>query len=132
MRRLPMPASSERPADVNLTPMLDVVFILLIFFVVVAAFIDEFGIEVDPPTSQGPLTPDQSIAVFIDADSQIRIGERFIDPRVLRALFTRERTGKPYVSVVIDADPRSRHKRLVQVMDASRAAGIYKISMAET
>ena len=123
--------SEERENEINLTPMLDVVFIMLIFFIVTASFIKESGIDVNKPEiSTPPDDTNASILVAIDEHSEIWIEGRMIDPRAVRANLERLHAENPEGTVVIQADERSFNNTLVQVMDASRQAGLYKISLA--
>lgn len=122
---------SEPRSQVDLTPMLDVVFIMLIFFVVTAVFVREDGIDVSPPNdSAEPNTVEESIVIDIDADSRIWIGLRSVDERAVRANVERLSVERPDSKVVIRANPRSNNRTLVRVMDASRAAGVYDIALA--
>ena len=124
---MPQAASNE----VDLTPMLDVVFIMLIFFIVTASFIKEVGLDVSR-ANDGPVSHPKSpgILVTIDQDSLLWIDQRMIDPRAMRANIQQLHAESPDASVIILADKRSSNKALVQVMDASRQAGVYDISMA--
>ena len=130
-REITIVLDEEKENEINLTPMLDVVFIMLIFFIVTASFIKESGIDVNKPeaTTQDPVS-DASILIAIDENSDIWIERRQIDPRALRANIERLHAENPQGSVVIQADKRSFNNTLVQVMDASRQAGVYKISLA--
>jgi len=120
--------------EINLTPMLDVVFIMLIFFIVTASFIKEAGIDVNRPDA--PITEtkpeDANILVAITSNDEIWIDRRLIDPRAVRANIERLHAENPKGSVVIQADRRSTNKMLVTVMDASRRAGVYNISLADS
>jgi len=120
--------------EINLTPMLDVVFIMLIFFIVTASFIKEAGIDVNRPDA--PMTqskPEESnILVMINSNDEIWIDRRLIDPRAVRANIERMHAENPEGSVVIQANKSSTNKMLVQVMDAARQAGVYNISIADT
>lgn len=121
----------EARDDIDLTPMLDIVFIMLIFFLVVASFTSEYGLDLNQ--SEGPPIPlavNENILVTIGADNLVRIGERLIDPRAIRANIERLRAGNPGAAVIIRADKQSANKTLVQVMDASRQAGVYELSLA--
>ena len=121
----------ETQSDINLTPMLDVVFIMLIFFLVVASFIREDGLDLNQSDATAvPPTTDENILISIEQDNLIWIGERLIDPRAIRANIKRMVAENPTATVVIQADKRSANKTLVQVMDASRQAGVYEISLA--
>ena len=125
--------ADEDESEINLTPMLDVVFIMLIFFIVTASFIREAGIDVNRPDA--PMTEskpeDANILVLIDANDDIWIERRIIDPRAVRANIERLHAENPDGSVVIQANKRSTNKMLVWVMDASRSAGVYNISIAD-
>ena len=123
----------EEENEINLTPMLDVVFIMLIFFIVTASFIKEAGIDVNRPDA--PVTeskPEEAnILVMISANDEIFIDRRLIDPRAVRANIERLHAENPEGSVVIQADNKSSNKVLVEVMDSSRSAGVYNISIAD-
>jgi len=117
--------------EINLTPMLDVVFIMLIFFIVTASFIKEAGIDVnrpDAPTAER--VEDANILIAISATDEIWIDRRLIDPRAVRANIERLHAENPKGSVVIQADKKSTNETLVTVMDASRAAGVFNVSLA--
>ncbi|MBT8091805.1 MAG: biopolymer transporter ExbD [Gammaproteobacteria bacterium] len=126
--------ADEDENEINLTPMLDVVFIMLIFFIVTASFIKEAGIDVNRPDA--PVTEskpeDANILVVINANDEIWIDRRLIDPRALRANIERLHAENPQGSVVIKADKKSTNKMLVTVMDSSRSAGVYNISIADS
>lgn len=124
-------AESHGDDEINLTPMLDVVFIMLIFFIVTASFIKETGIDVSRPDADNfSDVENPSILVAITENNEIWIDRRMIDPRAVRANIERLRSDNPDGSVVILADKRSHNNTLVQIMDAARAAGIYDISIA--
>ena len=119
--------------EINLTPMLDVVFIMLIFFIVTASFIKEAGIDVnrpDAPLSEVP-PEDSNILIQISANNEILIDRRSIDPRAVRANIKRLHAENPNGSVVIQPNKKSSNKMLIVVMDASRQAGVYGISIAD-
>ena len=120
-----------RDNSVNLTPMLDVVFILLIFFIVTATFVRETGIDVNKPEANpADIVENATILVAITDNNEIWIDRRMIDPRRVRANIERLRAKHPDGMVVIRADKKSHNMTLVQVMDAARQAGIYNITMA--
>ncbi|MDH3549541.1 MAG: biopolymer transporter ExbD [Gammaproteobacteria bacterium] len=124
----------EEESEINLTPMLDVVFIMLIFFIVTASFIKEAGIDVNRPDA--PVTEskpeDANILVLINANDEIWIERRLIDPRAVRANIERMHAENPEGSVVIQANNKSTNKILVEVMDSARSAGVYNISIADS
>ncbi len=118
-------------SEVNLTPMLDVVFIMLIFFIVTASFVKEAGIEITrPPAATAVRQERGNIMVAITANDQIWIDRRPVDPRFVRANIERLHAENPQGSVVIQADKDSKNGLLVQVMDAARLAGIKSVSLA--
>ncbi len=123
----------EEESSIDLTPMLDVVFIMLIFFIVTASFVKESGLDVNRPDA--PVTEskpeDANILVAIRPNDELWIDRRLIDPRALRANIERLHAENPKGSVVIMADPKSTNKMLVTVMDSARQAGVYNISIAD-
>jgi len=123
----------EEENEINLTPMLDVVFIMLIFFIVTASFIKEAGIDVNRPDAPLTETPPEeaNILIVISANDEILIDRRSIDPRAVRANIERLHAENPTGSVVIQPSKRSTNKMLVTIMDASRLAGVYSISIAD-
>ncbi len=131
MRQNRFQLEEEDEAEVNLTPMLDVVFIMLIFFIVTASFVKEAGIDVNRPNAATAERKEKgNILVAISADNQIWSDRRQVDPRALRANIERMHAENPLGSVVIQADQESKHKLLVQVMDAARLAGVKDVSIA--
>ena len=125
--------AEEEENEINLTPMLDVVFIMLIFFIVTATFIKEAGIQVErPDTSTADTQDDAAILIAISEIDEIWIDRQKRDPRVIRSIIERLHAENPQGSVVIQTHPRSSNKMLVTVMDASRQAGVYSISLADS
>ncbi len=121
----------EEESEVNLTPMLDVVFIMLIFFIVTASFVKEAGIDISrPPAATAERKERGNILVAITDNDQIWIDRRQVDPRALRANIERLHAENPQGSVVIQADKQSKNGLLVQVMDAARLAGVTNVSLA--
>jgi biopolymer transport protein ExbD len=132
MRQPNLPDIAKDDEDeINLTPMLDVVFIMLIFFIVTASFIKETGIDVSRPEAQrADPVENAAILVAISDKNEIWIDGRMIDPRAVRANIERLRSENPEGAVVIQADKQSNNNTLVQVMNSAREAGIYDISLA--
>jgi len=126
-------AEEEEQNEINLTPMLDVVFIMLIFFIVTASFVKEAGLDVNRPDAPTQTTPPEeaNILVMIDANDDIWIDRRLIDPRAVKANIARLHAENPNGSVVIQPNKRSTNKMLVTVMDAARDAGVFEISLAD-
>ena len=124
----------QEESSIDLTPMLDVVFIMLIFFIVTASFIKEAGIDVNRPDAPITETPPEeaNILVVVDANNDIFIDRRHIDPRAVRANIERLHAENPTSSVVIQPSKKSANKMLVAIMDASRQAGVFSISIADS
>ena len=124
-------AGEEGKAEINLTPMLDVVFIMLIFFIVTASFIKEAGIDANRPDAQPTEIPvEPNILVAISAANEIWINRRRVDPRAVRANIERLHAENPEGSVIIQADKRAYTETLVGVMDAARQADVFDVSIA--
>ncbi len=123
--------SDEEEQEINITPMLDVVFIMLIFFIVTASFVKESGIDVNKPQAQTSQPKEKAnILIAIDASGGIWIDRRRVDPRAVRANIERLHAENPQGTVVIQADEEARTGVLVQVMDAARLAGVYDVAIA--
>ena len=121
----------EEEATIDMTPMLDVVFIMLIFFIVTASFVKEAGIDVNRPEAATAVKKDRAnILIAISDKNEIWINKRRIDARAVQANIERLRAENPQGSVVIQADKKATTETLIKVMDASRAAGAYDVSIA--
>ena len=121
----------EEENEINLTPMLDVVFIMLIFFIVTATFIKEAGIQVErPDTVTADSQDDASILIAISPNDEIWIDRQERDPRALRSVIERLHAENPKGSIVIQADEESTHEMLVIVMEAAKAAGVTNVAIA--
>jgi biopolymer transport protein ExbD len=119
-------------AEINITPMLDIVFIMLIFFIVTTSFVSEFGVDVNRPTN-APIQEqdlDQVIAVRIDENDQIFVKERLVDVRAVRANIESGLALQPAAAVVVIADRLADAGLLVRVVDQARVAGAQKVSLA--
>lgn len=118
-------------AEVNLTPMLDVVFILLIFFIVTTSFVRESGIDVDPPQAATAIPQSQSsILIAISPEGDIWMDRQPVSLAALGPAVARMQAENPLSSVVIQADKASRSGRLVEVMDRLRQAGVERMALA--
>lgn len=130
MRRLNRQADEPQ---IDLTPMLDVVFIMLIFFIVTTSFVRETGIDVNRPTANTVETKSKgNIMVSITPDGDIWIDKRRIDLRAVQANIQRIKAKYPQSSVIIQSDRDAKTGLLVKVMDQIRMAGIHNISIAAT
>ena len=125
MRRVLAPQYQE-DSEIDLTPMLDVVFIMLIFFIVTASFVNESGLGVSrPPVSDQP-PPDTANTNIV-----FRVSEgRDIDFRAVRANIERLHAENPDAPVVVQPHPESTTNTMIQVMDSARQAGVYNVSIA--
>lgn len=116
--------SAHEEENIDLTPMLDVVFILLIFFIVTASFVKEAGVEVNRPTAASTEKKESAnIMIGVTATGEVWIDKRKIDPRAVRANVERLLAENPQGSVVIQADVESRTGILVKVLDQAKLAG---------
>ena len=121
----------EEEATIDMTPMLDVVFIMLIFFIVTASFVKEAGIDVNRPEAATAVKKDRAnILIAITDKGEIWINKRRIDVRAVQANIERLHAENPQGTVVIQADKKATTDTLIKVMDASRAAGVYDVSNA--
>ena len=122
--------SDADEAQIDLTPMLDVVFIMLIFFIVVASFLKEAGIEVNrPEANNNPPNPDAtSISVTITGDDQIWMENRRIDIRAARANIARLLASDPEQSFSVKTEPGASAGVLIEVADAAREAGVKQVN----
>ena len=130
MRRIAQ-SEAEEESEINITPLIDIVFIMLIFFIVTATFVKETGIDVNKPDAPTATVKNKAnILIAIDASDNIWIERRRIDPRSVRPNIERLHAENPQGSVVIQADKKSTNEMLVLVMDASRSAGVFNIALA--
>ena len=131
MRRTTNRTSNDQISDIDMTPMLDIVFIMLIFFIVTTSFVKESGIDVNRPTAQTAEKKEQGhIIVSIKSNGEIWIDKRAVDIRAVRANVSRLHAENPLGSVIIAADRDTKTHVLVQVMDQIRLAGITNASIA--
>jgi len=131
MRRSIVAATEEEETEINLTPMLDVVFIMLIFFIVTASFVKEAGIEVRrPEAEQAEAKKKANMLVAISPKNEIWIDRKETDPRAVQTVLERMKAENPEGSLVIQADKEAYTETLVLVMDAARQAKIERVSIA--
>ena len=124
--------STDEESVVDLTPMLDVVFIMLIFFIVTATFIKEAGVEVNrPDASTADQKDNTTVLVAINSDNSIWIDKRRVDVRSVRANIERLHAENPEGGVVIQADELASVKTFTAVLDAAREVVPHeKVSLA--
>jgi len=133
MRRRRHTDHGNEETELNLTPMLDIVFIMLIFFVVTTSFVKESGLEVNRPTAQTAERRDQgNILIAIAPNGEIWIDNHAVDIRAVRAVVERLVAENPEGGVIIQGDREAQIGLLVKVMDQVRKAGIVNMSIAAT
>ena len=121
----------EEDAAIDMTPMLDIVFIMLIFFIVTTSFVKEAGIQVNKPeANQATKEPSANIFIAIRDTGEIWMDKRQVDVKRVAANLERMLAEQPTDLVVIQADKEAEHGRVVEVMDQIKEAGIDKISIA--
>lgn len=123
---------ADDEAEINITPMLDVVFILLIFFIVTTSFVKEFGVDLSRPSNEPPKDVELSevIAIKIESSGQIIIKGRVVDIDAVRANIESALAVKPDTSVVVATDREADTGLLVRVVDQARVAGAKRVSLA--
>jgi biopolymer transport protein ExbD len=125
MRRSIIDNSEDDDEGINLTPMLDVVFIMLIFFIVTASFVKEAGIDVLRPSAPTAYPKKSAnILVAISAKNEIWIDNQQVKPQAVRAHIERLHAENPEGAVMIQADKGSNAETLLQVMGAAREARV--------
>ncbi len=123
------PALDE--AQIDMTPMLDIVFIMLIFFIVTASFVKESGITVDKPTADTAIKrPKANIFIGIDRSGDIYMLKNKVEKDAVKAGLEVMLLENPESTVVIQADSRAEAGVLLSVLDAAKAAGVKNVSVA--
>lgn len=131
MKRKAISEAVEEQNEIDLTPMLDVVFIMLIFFIVTANFVKEPGLEVSRPEAETSVQQENAgILVAIGPSGEVYMDGRRIDVRQVKANVLKLRSERPDAAVVIRADRNSTADIITEVMDGIRAAGVRDISLA--
>ena len=122
-------------AEINITPMLDIVFIMLIFFIVTTSFVKEKGLEVSRPSNSPPkeiVKKKGPIVVKIDANGNISMKGRMLERKAVEANLEREKAEKPESPLIIAAHPDADTEALVIILDAAEAVGVGSVSVATT
>lgn len=132
-----MRGRASRPSDeaaVDLTPMLDVVFILLIFFIVTSTFITEeaLGAEPPPPQTNAPAPPNPAIIVYIDESDQIRVNRKLTDISAVRGGMERARAENPESALIIQAHPLARTGTIIEVRDIAYDAQMDRVNIVRS
>ena len=123
--------TEEEDAAIDMTPMLDIVFIMLIFFIVTTVFVKEAGIEVNKPeASLAVLHKNANIFIAITDDGRVWLDKREVEPDAVRANIEKLLVEQPTDYVIIQADIEAKHGLVVEVMDQVKDAGVELISVA--
>lgn len=120
-------ALNEEETDIDITPMLDVVFIMLIFFIVTASFIKESGIGLNnPPASNEPpdINAPKPIVVKVTDLNEIKIQDRLVDARAVKPTITRLKAESPESSVIVKVDPKAKTGAVIKAVDGIRQAKV--------
>jgi len=118
-------------ADINITPMLDVVFIMLIFFIVTTSFTKETGATIiRPEAGQAVALQNGTILIGVRPNDDIWMAKRQIELREVRQMVERARAENPQGSVVIVADKGSRIGTVAQIMDQVKMAGVQGVAIS--
>lgn len=121
----------EEEAAIDMTPMLDIVFIMLIFFIVTTSFVKEAGIDVNrPKAAQASKKKSANIFIAVRENGEIWMDKRAVDVERVAANIERLLAEQPTDMVIIQADKEAKHGIVVKVMDQIKEAGIDKISIA--
>ena len=124
-------SSSDDESDINLTPMLDVVFIMLIFFIVTATFIKQAGIDVTRPDAKTALKkPLVSVLVAVGPKGDIWIDKTRVDENTVRAHIERLHAENPKGGIVVQVDKEARYEQVKAVLDAARGAKVTEVAIA--
>lgn len=131
MSRLMRHKTAEDETGVDLTPMLDVVFIMLIFFIVTASFVREAGLEMTrpDPSEEQQQSEARNIVFQVMASNEVWLEGRRIDIRSVRANVERMHAENPDAAVIIQSHPQARNHTLTEIADQSREAKVYDISL---
>ena len=121
----------DEEAEINLTPMLDVVFIMLIFFIVTAVFVKEPGVEISRPEAVTAFVPQKgTIFIAVTAANEIWVDNRSVGTEGIRGAIERLHAENPEGGVVIQADREAANEFVINVMDAAKAAGVNEVTIA--
>jgi biopolymer transport protein ExbD len=125
--------SEAGPTAMNITPLIDMVFILLIFFAVNASFVKEAGVEIERPSARTAVTQEQAnIMIAVTENGEVWVDRQRVDPRSVRGHVERLHAENPEGAVVILADDKSRTGLVIEVLDQTRLAGVENVAVAAT
>lgn len=123
-------ARREDNVDLNMTPLIDMIFILLIFFMVTASFVRESGVDVERPVAQTAESRNPSVIVSIDHNNVVWVDNKTLDVRAVRSWMSHFLSESPEGAVIIAADNKSNTGVMIQVLDGCREAGVKNVSVA--
>jgi len=125
--------SESGPTAMNITPLIDMVFILLIFFAVNASFVKEAGVEIERPSARSAVTQEQAnIMIAVTENGEVWVDRQRVDPRSVRGHVERLHAENPEGAVVILADDKSQTGLVIEVLDQARLAGVENVAVAAT
>lgn len=125
--------SESGPTAMNITPLIDMVFILLIFFAVNASFVKEAGVEIERPSARSAVTQEQAnIMIAVTENGEVWVDRQRVDPRSVRGHIERLHAENPEGAVVILADDKSETGLVIEVLDQVRLAGVENVAVAAT
>jgi len=123
--------SEAGPTAMNITPLIDMVFILLIFFAVNASFVKEAGVEIERPSAKTAVTQEQAnIMIAVTENGEVWVDRQRVDPRSVRGHVERLHAENPEGAVVILADDKSQTGLVIEVLDQARLAGVDNVAVA--
>ena len=125
--------SESGPTAMNITPLIDMVFILLIFFAVNASFVKEAGVDIERPSARTAVTQQQAnIMIAVTENDEVWVDRQRVDPRSVRGHVERLHAENPEGAVVILADDKSKTGLVIEVLDQTRLAGVENVAVAAT
>ncbi|MBA4503085.1 ExbD/TolR family protein [Marinobacterium marinum] len=121
----------ENDAEIDMTPMLDIVFIMLIFFIVSTSFVREAGVEIERPiSSTAEVKESQGVMLAITATDEVWLDRQPVDVRMIRPTLERLKVEQPDLGVMIQADKDAKTGLLVEVMDQVKLSGVEQVAVA--
>jgi biopolymer transport protein ExbD len=130
LRRRRSVLGSEESMDINISPLIDMVFILLIFFIVTTVFVEETGVEVEKPEAASALQLDSnSVLIAVTSKGQVVYGGKEIGVNGVRAI-VRRLTNKEEIPVIVQVDEGANAGLVVRVIDESKLGGAKNISLS--
>jgi biopolymer transport protein ExbD len=128
---MPRRRAKTEDTEINITPMLDIVFIMLIFFIVTTSFTKDTGAVIAKPIAEQAISLRNGIIlVGVKANDEIWMSKRLIELREVRSMVEQARAENPKGSVIIVADKDSRIGTITQVMDQVKLAGVKGIAIS--